>query len=181
MRQRSRRLFDCPHATTPYSLRTHSQPTKTRRHCCVRTFTHARTHTSVCSGPRRSLCPKLQAPPRCAASTTAPSHSATGNRRHATDDVQDGTGNGQETTCDRERACCNVQRDERRRGSGDRQRTPCNTRALGRATENRQRRTCDMQQRKGTQTRSNGQQCRRRPLENVQQTIDNMHHASGKM
>ena len=47
-------------------------------------------------------------------------HSATGNRRHATNNVQDGTGNGQEPTCDRERASCNV---TMRDGTGDGQRT----------------------------------------------------------
>ncbi len=37
---------------------------------------------------------------------------------HATDNVQDGTGNGQETTCDRRLATHNVRRDEMRRGTG---------------------------------------------------------------
>ncbi len=74
---------------------------------------------------------------------------------------------GQETTGNTERAVCNMQRLATHNmqqmrcdvGPGDRQRTPCD---MGhwdgqQATDHVQRRTCDMQQRKGTWTRSNGQ------------------------
>ena len=60
---------------------------------------------------------------------------------HATDNVQDGTGNGQETRSDKERASCNVQRDEMRRGAADRQRTRHATWDTG--AGNRNQTTCN--------------------------------------
>ena len=99
--------------------------------------------------------------------------------------MQDGTGNTQETTCDSGRATCNMQQptrsaehvpDEMRRGTGRHTARTTRHGTLGRAPENRQRRTCDMRRRKGTQTRSNGQQCRRQPLEKC--ATNNRRHAT---
>jgi hypothetical protein len=206
MRQRSRLYSIALARILPTAYARTANPQKhTVTLACAHSRTHASTHTSVCSGSRRSLRPKLHAPPRCAASTTASSHSATGKRRHARDNMQDGTGNGQEPTCDRERASCNVQRDEMRRGAGDRQRTPWNRGHGGgqQKSDNVRRRTCDMQQRKGTQTRSNGQRaaddhwktcnrqltacnmqrgkCNRRHAACIRQLPDNMRRAAGNM
>jgi hypothetical protein len=179
MRQRSRLYSIALARTLPTAYARTANP---QRHtvtlACAHSRTHASTHTSVCSGSRRSLRPKLQAPLRCAASTTAPSHSATRNRRQATDNMQDGTGNGQETTCDRERASCNVQRDEMRRGAGDRQRTRHATWDTG--AGNRNQTPCN-----GERATCNKERARRHdPTGSVPQTTtgkcatDNMQHAT---
>ena len=168
MRQRSR-LYSINLAQI---LPTHAHTNPLRHTVKLATHTHARTnarthaHLGVhCSGPRRSLRPKLQAPPRCGACVTALCHSETGNRRHATrssgrhcrrrharDNVQEAIDNRQQATrcnvtrCDRERAADTVQRSHKgQRARGHWQ--MCNTHRDGHHA------TCNMHR---------GKQCNRR-------------------
>jgi hypothetical protein len=112
------------HARTATRRVTPSRLLPTRTHAGA----HARTHTLAtealnCERRRDALrvwrCATLQ-------------------RRYATDGIQDGTGKGQETTCDWERASCIVQCDDVQDGNRRR------TRDRGRAVCTMQQPTCRM-------------------------------------
>ena len=157
MRQRSRRVFDCPGASTPYTrtgTRSDTDPLATHTQAC----THARTHAHLglhCSGPRRP-------PRRSIASAAAMRCVCDGavslcNRQQAACDIQharrdkrqQATRRGRYATRDRRLATHTMQPMRCDVGPGDRQRTPCD---MGhwdgqQATDHMQRRTCDMQRR----------------------------------
>ena len=93
-----------------------------------------------------------------------------------TRDVRSATGN-------RRLATRSMQRDETRRGLGDRQRTPCGMGhwGLGQQAADQVGHATKKGHADTIQRTACRRLCRRRPLESVQQTTENMQHAPGKM